>query len=267
MLDDDGCTTVHDEEFKIGPGVIVVGTINTGYKYTGVFELDEALMNRFEFILEVGAMPSKEEQKVLVKRTGIQEEIAREVVKISTILRQASVSCSTRTSLLIAAMVVNGMTLREAFEFAVVRRVPTDSSGSGLRKQVIDLINTNLGVFEQRNLAFDIFAGDTGIAPLEEVAGATSKGVKLYLSKDTGVSGAFLRVQVIQILRSIPLQDVSMEGEYFLTLREAQGLVERLQSEGSVELELFSGGDINVGEICEKLKRHGISGNFSVGAL
>jgi hypothetical protein len=54
LLDDDGKTVVHDEEFKIGPNVIVVGTINSGYRYTGTFELDEALLNRFEFIIEVG---------------------------------------------------------------------------------------------------------------------------------------------------------------------------------------------------------------------
>ena len=94
LLDDDGATVVHDERFAIGEGVIVVGTINSGYKYTGTFELDEALMNRFEFILEVGPMPHAQEVQVLTKRTGVDAATAEQIVKMSNTLRQQEVICS-----------------------------------------------------------------------------------------------------------------------------------------------------------------------------
>lgn len=169
LLDDDGCTVVHDERFAIGPGVIVVGTINTGYKYTGTFELDEALLNRFEFLLEVGPMPHEEEVRVLTERTGVDGLEASKVVKVANILRQNDVAFSTRTSLLVANMMVSGLYLREALETAVVKRIPMDSTGSALRKHVVDLINVELGPFVERTLDADIFTfGDKKPAAVSE---------------------------------------------------------------------------------------------------
>jgi hypothetical protein len=54
-------------------------------------------------------------------------------------------------------MVVSGLFIREAFETAVVKRIPVDSSGSALRKQVVDLINAQLGPVEDRRLKNDLF--------------------------------------------------------------------------------------------------------------
>lgn len=158
LLDDDGVTVVHDQEFRIGPRVIVVGTINTGYRYTGTFELDEALMNRFDLVLEVGAMPHAEEVKVLVQRTGVEKDDAIAIVKMCNTLRTSDVVCSTRTSLLVASMVCSGMTKRDAFEYAVVRRVPVDTGGNSLRKSVVDMVNVQLGSFEERTLPLDLFS-------------------------------------------------------------------------------------------------------------
>lgn len=169
LLDEDGATVVHDEEFRIGPGVIVVGTINIGYRFTGTFELDEALMNRFEFVLEVGPLPHDEEVKVLVQRTGVDVNTASLTVKVANILRQNDVACSTRTTLLISNMVTAGLFLREAFETAVVKRIPVDSSGSALRKHVVDLINVELGPVEGRMVSGDIFGvGNEEDAPVVE---------------------------------------------------------------------------------------------------
>lgn len=169
LLDDDGCTVVHDEEFRIGQNVIVVGTINTGYRYTGTFELDEALYNRFNFVLEVGAMPHSEEVKVLMNRTGVEKNDANEIVKMATRLRTMNVVCSTRSTLDIALMVSIGMTKREAFETAVVKRIPADNAGVNLRKQAVDAINVNIGVLTERRVTGDVFDGDDFLSP--EVTG------------------------------------------------------------------------------------------------
>jgi MoxR-like ATPase len=262
LLDDDGATVVHDEKFTIGPGIIVVGTINTGYKYTGTFELDEALLNRFQFILEVGALPREEENKVLISRTGVKEEDAKDIVKMSAILRNADVSCSTRTSLLVASMVAGGMTKREAFESVVVCRIPVDSSGGGQRKQVIDLINTKLGALTTRKLSNDIFNGiklevQDSVGDSLEIS-PTPEQCVLFLKK--AESNIWLRVQIIQKLRSLP---ITGESGGDMTLREAQALIAKLEDGEKCEL-VLSERPVDMGDIVSRLSAYGVNATFAV---
>lgn len=266
LLDDDGATIVHEEEFRIGPGVIVVGTINTGYRYTGTFQLDEALMNRFEFILEVGPMPQAEERTVLCKRTGIKPEIAKEIVKMATILRQQNIICSTRTTLLIAEKVQHGMNLREAFEYAVVRRIPTDSAGSGQRKQVMDLVNVSLGVFEQRKLTTDIFASEMVVTDKEQADDKlpdSVKPVRLTLSRIAKPGGTFLRVQVIQAVRSLTAWNEKERIAYELTLRQGQVIVEDIEN-GSTAHYLIAAMPENVEQRISDFRNLGVHAIFEV---
>lgn len=158
LLDEDGRTTVHDEEFVVGENTLAVATINTGYKFTGTFELDEALVNRFDFVLEVGEMPHEHEVEVLTTRTGIDKNMASTMVKLSKSLRQIGAVCSIRTTLLMANMIVSDMNMREAFESAVIRRIPQDNNGSTMRKQALDMVAAQLGHLETRKLPHDIFA-------------------------------------------------------------------------------------------------------------
>jgi hypothetical protein len=260
LLDDDGCTVVHGEEFHVGPGVIVVGTINTGYRYTGTFELDEALLNRFEFMLEVGPMPQADERKVLSQRISVDDATAQQIVRMCTLLRQQDIVCSTRTSLLIASMVVNGMTLREAFEYAVILRIPVDNSGSGQRKQVIDLVNTQIGTFDVRKIEDDIFKGAPGSELLEDetalVAETTRRGTQLRFKRRTGVT--FLRIQIIQELRSLPILG---KGETSLTLREAQSYVEKMEREEEVTLDITPG-ECDLVPLAAKFYSYGVEMEF-----
>ena len=48
--------------------------------------IDRALLNRF-FPLELNIIPDTEEVNVLVNRTGIDEEVARSIVKIANNIR------------------------------------------------------------------------------------------------------------------------------------------------------------------------------------
>lgn len=179
LLDHDGRTVVHDEEFAIGPNTFMVATINHGYQYTGTFELDEAMMNRFDLVLEVGPLPHAEETKVLETRTGVSHKDAATITSTANDLRAMGVLCSTRSTLLVAMMVKAGLTLREAFENGVVRRIVEDQT-SNLRKSVIDRLNSTLSpVDRNRQDPEDIFAdlfGETVVVAKEKTTTQPAPG-------------------------------------------------------------------------------------------
>lgn len=151
LLDDGGGTTVYDgEEIKIGPNVVFVGTMNLGHNYSGIFQIDAALSNRFAYICEVGVLPVEREIDVLSNRTGIVKSDAASIVRIANLIRALnSVECSTRTTLMIATQFANGMTLRSAFQNTVVLRC----GNATVRKQVIDIVNA-LGMFSPTQKIF-----------------------------------------------------------------------------------------------------------------
>lgn len=197
LLDDDGYTVVHDQEFRIGPNVIVVATINTGYRYTGVFELDEALYNRFHLVLELNSLPPAEEIEVLCQRTGLTVPDARPVVKMANILREKDVVCSTRTTLTIASLMAAGMTIREAFEYTVVRRLPQEMGGNNYRKNIVDQLNSEIGVYQKREIESDVFGEMKGDSQSPEGT------VVVFLKRDLSSGDHFPNVQVIKALRAL----------------------------------------------------------------
>lgn len=150
ILDDSGETLVQGHNFAVGKNVMFVGTINEGSKYTGTFPLDEAITNRFELTCEVKALPHDEEVKVIRSRySQIEEEAADLIVKVANILRESEYTCSTRVTLAIAKMFVSGLTLRQAFEFAVTKRIPDLQEYIPERKAVCELLNVTFNeVFE-----------------------------------------------------------------------------------------------------------------------
>lgn len=238
LLDHDGKTTVHDEVFTLGEGVIIVSTINTGYKYTGVFELDEALFNRFHFILEVGALKPEEEVKVLMERhpSGLNLGTAEKIVKVANTLRQNDIVCSTRSTLDIAMMCTVGMDLRSAFETVVIKRIPVDSAGNSLRKKAIDLINPTLGVYEPKPQIDDIFGLVEGSKPVgvaEEKKQSSPDAVAL-LSLRSKSKAEFLEVNLLQQLRKLEM----VEPTPTLSLVEAKYVLNRIAKGEEVTLAL-----------------------------
>lgn len=228
LLDEDGKTVVHDQEFNIGENVLVVGTINQGYKFTGTFELDEALVNRFDFVLEVGELPDAEEERVLVERTGIKKTDANDVVRLATALRQLGAVCSIRTTLLVGSMISNGMTIREAFDSAVIRRIPLEQNNN-FRKSVVDLVNGRLGALVNRRLPNDIFSvidPGTSIEIVEEAK------VMATLALFVPPSTPFSFVGLLAIVRELPLF-----GEE-LNVKQTRELLEGIQEGQKVVLQL-----------------------------
>ena len=260
LLDDAGRTVVHDEEFTIGPNVIFVGTINTGYRYTGTFELDEALSNRFDFLITVGPMPYEDEVNILKKRTGINATTAASIVKMANILRQREISCPTRSSLSIASMVKNGLTVREAFEYAIVHRIPSDDGSVSLKKTVLDLLVTQLGAFETREMPNDVFksslAKDGGSLPDDKVDTEAKTKFGIMIRYDGG-SAELNFVGTIRTLQEV----TSFMPEGRLSLSEARKLAVELREGKSIEL-LFPDKPSNLEDIIKELKSMDLAGKY-----
>lgn len=106
---------------KIHPDCTFIATANVGAEYTGTMSMDRALVGRF-FPVELDYMPNNEEKKVLVKRCGISDDMAKIIVDVATNVRsmyrkqELSASLSTRETLMVGELVADGWTLRRAME-------------------------------------------------------------------------------------------------------------------------------------------------------
>ena len=103
------------------PKCVFVATANVGSEYTGTMSMDRALVGRF-FPLELGYMESEEEKKVLVKRHGISESDASNIVTVAATVRnkhaatELSSSLSTRETLMAARLISDGWSAQKAME-------------------------------------------------------------------------------------------------------------------------------------------------------
>jgi MoxR-like ATPase len=131
-------------EVKVAPGVVFIATCNVGSEYSGTNQLDSAIVNRF-FPLELGQIPSSEEESVLIKRTGIDPDKAKLIVKISNNIRslynkqEISASISIRETLMTANLVADGWTLGKALEMTYLplfEGTKTDGERSTIYKTI-----------------------------------------------------------------------------------------------------------------------------------
>lgn len=141
LLDDERKTWFNDLELKVGPNVVFIATINQGSSYTGTFQADAALLNRFEYVLEMGDVPQKEQVKILEFNCEVTKEMAQSIVKVSTLIntRLSDVPVSIRTLKAVASAIHAGFPHREAWQFVLVNRV-SDTN----RRDLVDLLNNNL---------------------------------------------------------------------------------------------------------------------------
>jgi hypothetical protein len=145
LLDHGGRTNIHNEEIVVPEHTVFLATINTGYEYTGTFQLDAAVLNRFELFLEVQELPPAEESKVLLKRYPITKNQAEKLVGICSKIRITipSVHCSVRTSLNIARQLAAGVSMKDAILNVLQFRTVDGAAGSlNTRKELIDIVNT-----------------------------------------------------------------------------------------------------------------------------
>jgi MoxR-like ATPase len=110
-----------EREIQVHPEVTFMATANVGAEYSGTNSMDRALVNRF-FPLELGGIPPKEEEIVLMTRTGIDKKNSELIVKVANNIRslnkkqEISVSLSIRETLMVSRLVHDGWSLAEAME-------------------------------------------------------------------------------------------------------------------------------------------------------
>lgn len=118
-----GCKDIRS--ITVHPEVCFIATANIGVEYTGTNVMDRALQNRF-FPIELTYPNSKEESKVLQKRCGVSEKEANLIVKVASEIRniynkqELSISVSTRETLMIAQLVKDGWTLKDALSMVLL---------------------------------------------------------------------------------------------------------------------------------------------------
>jgi MoxR-like ATPase len=148
-MDDDRATVVHGEEIVCGPDIVFVKTMNVGYEYVGTFTVDKAQLNRNDIYMEVGPMPPQHETALLMQRANVKKEVASKIVHTMFDLRRIAqaeeldVDITTRSSLKVAHLCAAGMTMRQAFEFAIVIASQTN------RKGLVDRLNSQIGALEE----------------------------------------------------------------------------------------------------------------------
>jgi len=110
----------------VNPSHMFVATANIGTGYGGTYTMDVALLERFPYRLPRDFPPAEEEQKVLMRRTGVELKDAERMVYIANRSRQMwrddkiDRPISTRTLIHWAVLVSAGMPIPRAAEFSVL---------------------------------------------------------------------------------------------------------------------------------------------------
>ncbi len=97
---------VHEE-------TVFFATANIGSEYSGTSQLDRALLDRF-FVIELDYPSIKDETKILIKRTGVEEKLSDAIVRVADSIRknfkaqELNSTVSVRHTLQAAALCVDG---------------------------------------------------------------------------------------------------------------------------------------------------------------
>lgn len=141
LLDDTGKLTIMTNNYERGNNIIIVATINYGSSYSGTFEIDRALLNRFDFSARVGNITNQDEVNILFNCTpNLTVEEAATIVNIFSSIRTAlstsSVDLSPRTSKAVAMAFSTGiLTMYNCFSI-VLKAIMDDSEW----KAVVDVL-------------------------------------------------------------------------------------------------------------------------------
>lgn len=142
LLDGTGVTFLEEvkQVVRRGPDLYFFATANIGNQFTGTYgKLDKALDDRFAVRIKATYLPADKEQGLLVSRTGIDDDIARRMVKIANKVRQSSsaafggkLSATISTRNLLDTAVLYKSLGADAFEYTIV---PLFSSKGGTQSQ------------------------------------------------------------------------------------------------------------------------------------
>jgi nitric oxide reductase NorQ protein len=134
---------------KVADGVTFFATLNEGDEFIGTELLDPALRDRF-YILLMDYLPSDVEREVLIKKTGVSEAQADEIIDAIGALRSNSdlnIEVSTRTTLMIGEMVAAGGSLRDGI-------VTSLQTGKDSLESILLSLQIEKGIIEKREVNY-----------------------------------------------------------------------------------------------------------------
>jgi len=153
LLDARGFTYLEEKGSNIivGNGVVFFATMNEGAVYTGTTSIDVALKDRFPRVIEVKYLETDKEIELLVKRTGIDEEDAKNLVHIGNQIREKSSgisssfshTMSTRQLIAAAEDFVDGGV--DSLTFTITNLFSPEGGTSSERASVLQLIQGKFG--------------------------------------------------------------------------------------------------------------------------
>lgn len=129
---------------KVHPECVFIATANIGAEYSGTQDIDAALLNRF-LPLQLDYMPSKIEEDVLMVRTEIDETSAKTICNYAKQIRESyknevlSKSISTRETLAIAELVVDGFTIQDAFKYIIFQKFMSEDEITTMKSILISM--------------------------------------------------------------------------------------------------------------------------------
>jgi MoxR-like ATPase len=131
-----------DRYVIVHPDNIVVATANQGSAFGGIFQMDRAFRERFNFTMERNFPPVTEEIKVLVSRTNCDAAKAKLMVDIADQTRRKwktgdlESPVSTRTLIAASYLVASGMSVVGAFGYTVLPLYKDDGGAQSERAMV-----------------------------------------------------------------------------------------------------------------------------------
>ena len=129
---------------KVHPECVFIATANIGAEYSGTQDIDAALLNRF-LPLQLDYMPTKIEEHVLMVRTEIDKNSAKTICNYAKQIRESyknevlSKSISTRETLAIAELVVDGFTIQDAFKYIIFQKFMSEDEITTMKSILISM--------------------------------------------------------------------------------------------------------------------------------
>jgi MoxR-like ATPase len=139
------------DKICVGPGTVFFASMNEGAGYTGTSSLDRAIRDRFPRVIEMSYLGEKDEIKLLMRRVGIDEDIATRLVGMANKIRQdstglsATLTESMSTRQLIAAahdFAIGGV---DTLTFTISNHFSPDGDDDSERVRVQNIIQGKFG--------------------------------------------------------------------------------------------------------------------------
>lgn len=151
ILDHSRSTEVHGEEIVAGEGIIFCFSVNIGPKFVGTNQMDAAMINRMDAVVEFTEPPRDIEEHIVGRKFPEMPNMEiRKIVSVISEVRkiiqrdELDIDASTRTSLKFANLVGLGMSMRYAAEYVLINPTPKSD-----RKSITDVVNSKLGPLQE----------------------------------------------------------------------------------------------------------------------